>query len=108
MLRFLCHIKSGWVSVSIVTPLDAFPFPVCSKILKNSLSETGFFYIGIHEGNKEKRDTLGRYYSYYAESEISDIIESLDLNILSLDKLESKSFDGKKINTMHLLIQNNK
>ena len=30
---------------------------------------------------------------------------SLNLKILSLDKLESKSFDGKKINTMHLLIQ---
>jgi hypothetical protein len=30
------------------------------------------------------------------------------LRIFSLDKLESTSFDGKKINTMHLLIQKNK
>ena len=81
---------------------------ICLKLLNNSLSETGFFYIGIHEGNKEIRDTLGRYYSYYGESEISGIIQSLNLRIFSLDKLESTSFDGKKINTMHLLIQKNK
>ena len=44
----------------------------------------------------------------YGESEISGIIQSLNLKIFSLDKLKSKSFDGKKINTMHLLIQKNK
>ena len=59
-------------------------------------------------GDKEIRDSLGRYYSYYGESEISGIIQSLNLKIFSLDKLESKSFDGKKINTMHLLIKKNK
>ena len=96
-----------WASFSL-QHLPKSDFKPALKVLKNSLSKTGCFYIGIHKGNKEIRDNLGRYYSYYAESEISDIIESLDLNILSLDKLESKSFDGKKINTMHLLIQQNK
>ena len=96
-----------WASFSL-QHLPKSDFKPALKVLKNSLSKTGCFYIGIHKGNKEIRDNLGRYYSYYAESEISDIIESLDLNILSLDKLESKSFDGKKINTMHLLKQQNK
>ena len=95
-----------WASFSL-QHLPKNDFKPALKLLKNSLSETGFFYIGIHEGNKEIRDTLGRYYSYYAESEIRGIILSLNLKILSLDKLESKSFDGKKINTMHLLIQKN-
>ena len=95
-----------WASFSL-QHLPKNDFKTALKILKNSLSETGFLYIGIHEGNKEIRDTLGRYYSYYAESEIRKIILSLNLKILSLDKLESKSFDGKKINTMHLLIQKN-
>ena len=95
-----------WASFSL-QHLPKNDFKTALKILKNSLSETGFFYIGIHEGNKEIRDTLGRYYSYYAESEIRGIILSLNFKILSLDKLESKSFDGKKINTMHLLIQKN-
>ena len=78
-------------------------FKPALKLLKNSLSETGFFILAFM-GNKEIRDTLGRYYSYYGESEISEIIQSLNLKIFSLDKLESKSFD-KKINTMHLLIK---
>ena len=96
-----------WASFSL-QHLPKSDFNPVLKLLNNSLSETGFFYIGIHEGNKEIRDTLGRYYSYYGESEISGIIQSLNLKIMSLDKLESKSFDGKKINTMHLLIQKNK
>jgi 2-polyprenyl-3-methyl-5-hydroxy-6-metoxy-1,4-benzoquinol methylase len=95
-----------WASFSL-QHLPKKNFKPALKLLKNSLSETGFFYIGIHEGNKEIRDTLGRYYSYYAESEIREIIQSLNLKIFSLDKLESKSFDGKKINTMHLLIEKN-
>ena len=93
-----------WASFSL-QHLPKSDFKPALKLLNNSLSETGFFYIGIHEGNKEIRDTLGRYYSYYGESEISGIIQSLNLKIFSLDKLESKSFDGKKINTMHLLIK---
>ena len=96
-----------WASFSL-QHLPKSDFKPALKLLKNSLSETGFFYIGIHEGNKEMRDTLGRYYSYYGETEISGIIQSLNLKIFSLDKLESKSFDGKKINTMHLLIKKNK
>ena len=96
-----------WASFSL-QHLPKSDFKPALKILKNSLSKTGFFYIGIHKGNKEIRDTLGRYYSYYAQSEIREIVKSLDLKILSLDKLESKSFDDKKINTMHLLIQRNK
>jgi len=96
-----------WASFSL-QHLPKNDFKLALKLLKNSLSETGFFYIGIHEGNKETRDTLGRYYSYYGESEISGIIQSLNLRIFSLDKLESTSFDGKKINTMHFLIQKNK
>ena len=95
-----------WASFSL-QHLPKSDFKPALKLLKNSLSETGFFYIGIHEGNKEIRDTLGRYYSYYGESEISGIIQSLNLRIFSLDKLESTSFDGKKINTMHLLIKKN-
>ena len=95
-----------WASFSL-QHLPKNYFKPALKLLKNSLSETGFFYIGIHEGNKEIRDTLGRYYSYYGESEISGIIQSLNLKIFSLDKLESTSFDGKKINTMHLLIKKN-
>ena len=96
-----------WASFSL-QHLPKSDFKPALKLLKNSLSETGFFYIGIHEGNKEMRDTLGRYYSYYGETEISGIIQSLNLKIFSLDKLESKSFDGKIINTMHLLIKKNK
>ena len=96
-----------WASFSL-QHLPKRDFKPALKLLNNSLSKTGFFYIGIHEGNKEIRDNLGRYYSYYCENEISEIIQSLNLKILSLDKFESNSFDGKKINTMHLLIQKNK
>ena len=108
-LNFKCeNIFDGiWASFSL-QHLPKKDFKTALKLLNNSLSNTGFLYIGIHEGNKEIRDTLGRYYSYYGESEISGIIQSLNLKIFSLDKLESKSFDGKKINTMHLLIKKNK
>ena len=75
-LNFKCeNIFDGiWASFSL-QHLPKKNFKTALKILINSLSETGFFYIGIHEGNKEIRDNLGRYYSYYSESEIDGIIQ---------------------------------
>ena len=71
-----------------------------------SLKKGGVFYIGIHEGNKEVRDSLGRFYSFYTEKEILDILKIVGLQVFDLIKDKSKSYDGEEINIMHIFLKN--
>ena len=76
------------------------------KLLLQSLNRGGVFYIGIHEGNKEVRDSLGRFYSFYREKEILDILKIVGLQVFDLIKDKSESYDGEEINIMHIFLKN--
>ena len=76
------------------------------KFLLQSLNKDGVFYIGIHEGSKEVRDSLGRFYSFYRENEILDILKIVGLQVFDLIKDKSESYDGEEINIMHIFLKN--
>ena len=75
------------------------------KFLLKSLNKQGVFYIGIHEGSKEVRDSLGRFYSFYKENEILAILEIVGLQLFDLIKDKSESYDGEEINIMHIFLK---
>ena len=75
------------------------------KLILQSLNKGGVFYIGIHEGNKEVRDSLGRFYSFYREKEILDILKIVGLQVFDLIKDKSESYDGEEINIMHIFLK---
>ena len=75
------------------------------KFLLKSLNKQGVFYIGIHEGSKEVRDNLGRFYSFYKENEILAILEIVGLQLFDLIKDKSESYDGEEINIMHIFLK---
>lgn len=88
----LQHIKKKYL-------LSTFQF------LEKHLLQQGIFYIGIHEGNKELRDSLGRYYCYYEEVEIIDYLNKAGFKLINFSRDKSKSYDGDDINIMHLFLQ---
>ena len=75
------------------------------QFLEKHLLQQGIFYIGIHEGNKETRDSLGRYYCYYEEVEILDYLNKAGFKLINFCRDKSKSYDGDDINIMHLFLQ---
>ena len=75
------------------------------QFLEKHLLQQGIFYIGIHEGNKELRDSLGRYYCYYEEVEILDYLDKAGFKLINFSRDKSKSYDGDNINIMHLFLQ---
>ena len=75
------------------------------QFLEKHLLQQGIFYIGIHEGNKELRDSLGRYYCYYKEVEILDYLNKAGFKLINFSRDKSKSYDGDDINIMHLFLQ---
>ena len=75
------------------------------QFLEKHLLQQGIFYIGIHEGNKETRDSLGRYYCYYEEVEILDYLNKAGFKLINFSRDKSKSYDGDDINIMHLFLQ---
>lgn len=75
------------------------------QFLEKHLLQQGIFYIGIHEGNKELRDSLGRYYCYYEEVEILDYLNKAGFKLINFSRDKSKSYDGDDINIMHLFLQ---
>ena len=52
------------------------------KSIYKSLKLGGIFYLGLKLGKGQRRDKLGRLYSYYTEDEISKILDSERFKIL--------------------------
>ena len=75
------------------------------QFLEKHLLQEGAFYIGIHEGNKEVRDSLGRYYCYYQKVEILENLNNAGFKLINFNRDKSKSYDGDSINIMHLFLQ---
>ena len=75
------------------------------QFLEKYLLHQGIFYIGIHEGNKELRDSLGRYYCYYEKVEILAYLNKAGFKLINFSRDKSKSYDGDDINIMHLFLQ---
>ena len=71
-----------WANFSLlhVTKHD---FKLHLRTIYEVLKPTGFFSIGMKLGQGEERDRLGRFYAYYTESELIDLLR---LNQFSLCK----------------------
>lgn len=60
-----------WVSFSLLhDPVDALPHHL--HRLRRAAKPGAVIYLGLKEGKGEKRDTLGRLYSYFSQDQITD------------------------------------
>ena len=62
--------------------------------IARALIPRGMFHIGLKIGVGEKRDSLGRFYAYYEESELVGLLESAGFKVLSRTTGTEKGLDG--------------
>lgn len=73
--------------------------------IAKALRPGGWLYIGIHEGDENMRDDLGRFYSYYGEAELRDLLGKAGLTVESIIRSDSTGYDGRAIACMHIEAQ---
>jgi hypothetical protein len=65
------------------------------KKLFNALTSEGVMFFSLKTGSGERRDTLGRYYSYYTEEEVLNLIKKIGLIPLKQTKGVSRGLENK-------------
>ncbi len=62
--------------------------------LRRALRPGGLFHIGMKTGTGERRDNLGRLYTYYTEEELCDLLRAAGLTAFSSTRGADKGLDG--------------
>ncbi len=68
--------------------------PAHLKRIARSLRPGGAFHVGLKTGQGERRDTLGRFYAYYADAEITGLLEDAGFAVLRRDFGADAGLDG--------------
>lgn len=69
-----------WASFSLLHAPRA-DFPRHLTALAKALRPGGYLYLGMKLGAGEGRDALGRFYSYYSETELRNALEGIGLTV---------------------------
>ena len=78
-----------WASFSLLhAPRADFPRHIAA--CKRALRDGGCLFLGMKLGSGEHRDAIGRFYSYYSEQELRDILTGA-----GFDRLHSQTGRGK-------------
>lgn len=62
-----------WANFSLLHAAKA-DFPTYLKAIHTALKPGGLFFISLKSGKGEKRDQLGRFYAYYQEDELENLL----------------------------------
>lgn len=62
--------------------------------IARALKPGGVFHIGLKTGTGEKRDTIGRFYAYYEDAELTDLLEAAGFQVISRRTGEEAGLDG--------------
>ena len=74
------HYDGIWANFSLLhAPRDELP-DILDRIVK-ALKPGGRFHIAVKTGTGARRDTLGRLYTYFTESELIDLLTTAGLQI---------------------------
>ena len=70
-------------------------FPILLEALYKALKPNGVFTIGMKIGKGEKRDNIGRFYSYYSEDQLLKYLKKSGFKIDNIKYGEDVGLDGK-------------
>lgn len=91
-----------WANFSLLHASKKDFTPLIRTIFK-SLKPDGLFSLGLKLGSGEKRDKIGRKYSYFEEHELRNILLKENFNHISHHKGEAIGLDGESANFIILL-----
>jgi SAM-dependent methyltransferase len=82
-----------WANFSLLhAPRHAMPRHLAA--LKTALKPGGLFHIALKSGEGEKRDRLGRYYTYYSADELTGLLVAAGFTVASHATGSDKGLDG--------------
>lgn len=82
-----------WASFSLLhAPKSEFPKHLCA--IHRAIVPEGHFYLALKLGEGEKRDRLGRFYSYYQEDELKKLLGDAGFSILRWTNSEGVGLAG--------------
>ncbi|WP_428926682.1 class I SAM-dependent DNA methyltransferase [Marinibacterium sp. SX1] len=83
-----------WASYSLLhAPRAALPGRLAA--VHRALTPGGLFCIGMKLGTGEKIDSLGRFYSYYGESELEDLLGAAGFEVTDRHLSEIRGMSGQ-------------
>ncbi len=62
--------------------------------IARALKPGGIFHIGLKTGTGEKRDTIGRFYAYYEDAELTDLLSAKGLAVFDRQFGVEAGLDG--------------
>ncbi|MGB5212809.1 MAG: class I SAM-dependent methyltransferase [Anderseniella sp.] len=82
-----------WANFSLLhAPVEDFPRHL--NALYRALKPGGHFHIGMKLGTGSARDKLGRHYSYYSQSELSDLLNTAGFVVVTASTGEDLGLAG--------------
>jgi predicted TPR repeat methyltransferase len=83
-----------WANFSLLhAPRAAMPRHLAR--LRAALAPGGLFHIGLKTGRGERRDALGRLYTYYTDTEIAGLLDAAGLAVIDRETGRDTGFDGE-------------
>ncbi len=72
-LDTIAHYDGIWANFSLLHTPKA-DFPANLQAINTALKPGGYFFISLKTGEGENRDVLGRFYAYYKEDELKNLL----------------------------------
>lgn len=82
-----------WANFSLLHA-ERSELPRYMKALVAAMKPNGVFHIGMKTGEGEKRDQIGRMYTYVTVGELYDLLEAAGLKVTYTDEGSAKGLDG--------------
>lgn len=88
------HYHGVWANFSLLHAEKA-DFPRHLAALHRSLVPGGVFHIGMKLGEGSRRDSLGRFYAYYCEADLTDHLAEAGFTIVGSKTGEDSGLSGE-------------
>ncbi|WP_424928442.1 class I SAM-dependent DNA methyltransferase [Amaricoccus tamworthensis] len=87
------HYDGIWANFSLLHAPRA-DMPANLARIARALKSQGLFHLGLKAGEGERRDKIGRFYSYFGEDELRDMLAEAGFEITALRRGSSTGLDG--------------
>lgn len=93
MLDAISIFDGIWANFSLLhAPRDAMPANLLR--IHRALKPGGILHLGLKLGEGEERDTLGRFYSYFTESQLEKLLADAGYSVISKRVFEVEGMTG--------------
>lgn len=70
--------------------------------IARALKPGGVFYLGLKQGAGERRDEIGRFYSYFGAQEITTLLSDAGFTGIDIRERNGEGYDGSEETVMHI------